>query len=396
MRIHRYILKEIMPIFSIGIMVSSSILVIFQILRLSEMIFAYGASLKTVFITFVLLIPPFFNITIPISVLLAVILAFARLSSDEEYTAMNASGMSLRNLYPAVFVFGLSCFLFTLASTCYLEPWSKKYINGYLTEAGKSKVALVLKSKLKEGTFIADFFGQILYVNKLSEQNSKLEEVFLATQSTKEVSYTLAKRGRIIQDKEKNIAILSLEDGVFHAPQKGENSEIMHFKRADINLVRLFENSIKIKKRRIDYEYQSMYIDELIYNIEQRANRGEINKHYYRVIFLLHQKLSLPFACLLFAFLGMPLGITNPRSGKSRGYVVGLTIILFYYIIMMVSKSLTEQGKLDPIWAAWAPNIVFLAFSSWFFYYRSEKMSLENPFLKYIEWVKKIFERLIK
>lgn len=393
-RIQLYILREVIPVFLIGMLVSSFILVIFQVLKLSEMIFEYGASFKTLFMTFIFLVPPFFNFTIPISILLSVIIGFARLSSDEEYTAMAASGISLFNLIPSMFYFSLFWFVLTVLSSSFLDPWSKKYINQYLMNEVKSKVGVVLKSKLKQGVFIRDFFGQILYVDKIEDNNSDLSEIFLATDKKKSQGFTFAKKGKILSDDQTNIVILRLLDGVHHISLKKDAYEMMKFEYGDLNLVQLFENSIELEERRVDYDYQSMYPDEMLYYIDQQQHL-EKDRHYYRAIFILNQKVSLPFTCILFALLGIPLGIQNPRSGKSKGYVIGLGIILIYYIIMMIGKSYAERGRFDPFFAAWAPNVVFLIFTLWYFVKKANAMALEPPFSKLMDMIALQVEKLM-
>ncbi len=382
-RINLYILKEILPLFFIGILLFSTILVIFQILKLSQMIFEYGISLETIFISFFLLVPPFLNFTIPISLFLATIIAFARLSSDEEYTAMNAVGISLFDLYPVVLCLSLVCFGMTAYASSYLDPWSKKYFNNHLAMEGKSKAAILLKTKLKAGSFIQDFFGQTLYVTDLSDQNSKLKEILLASKAKSSNSYIFSKEGEVIADEENKIAVLRLINGEFHGKSPQEYYEMMTFKQGDIDLVELFENTISFSAREITNHYQAMYPNEMIRYIESK--KKVLDHHYYRAIFLLNQKLSLPFACIIFGLFGMPLGLQGPRSGKSRGYVVGIITILVYYLFIMIAKNLAERGLIDPILASWGPNIFFMGAAVFYFHRRNQRMIIESPMFYAIE-----------
>ena len=94
-----YILKEIIPIFFIGLMTFTIILLMDKILKLIELIVTRGGSLSDVLMLFLFISPSFLIITIPVAVLLGTLLTFGRLSSDSEITAFKASGMSLYQLF---------------------------------------------------------------------------------------------------------------------------------------------------------------------------------------------------------------------------------------------------------------------------------------------------------
>jgi lipopolysaccharide export system permease protein len=75
----------------------------------------------------------------------------------------------------------------------------------------------------------------------------------------------------------------------------------------------------------------------------------------------LHSRFALPFATLVFAVLAVPLGIRNRRSGKSAGFSLSIGILLMYYILFSLLRTLAERGALPPVLALWLPNLVFLA-----------------------------------
>ena len=94
-----YILKEILPIFFIGLMTFTIILLMDKILKLIELVVNRGGSLSNILMLFLFISPSFLIITIPVSVLLGTLLTFGRLSSDSEITAFKASGVSLYQLF---------------------------------------------------------------------------------------------------------------------------------------------------------------------------------------------------------------------------------------------------------------------------------------------------------
>ena len=73
----------------------------------------------------------------------------------------------------------------------------------------------------------------------------------------------------------------------------------------------------------------------------------------------LHRKFSVPFACLVFGLVGVPLGIQPARAVKSRGFSVSLALIFLYYLLLTAGEAMAEKGVLAPVIALWLPNAIF-------------------------------------
>jgi len=72
----------------------------------------------------------------------------------------------------------------------------------------------------------------------------------------------------------------------------------------------------------------------------------------------IHKKYAIPAACLVFAVVGVPLGIRTHRGGRWAAFVVLLPIVLFYYIFLTVGEQLADRGRLPPWVAMWTPDLV--------------------------------------
>jgi lipopolysaccharide export LptBFGC system permease protein LptF len=101
-------------------------------------------------------------------------------------------------------------------------------------------------------------------------------------------------------------------------------------------------------------EASEMTIGELKQAMAERKERSEVD-WVERVE--LHRKLSIPFACLVFAALGVPLGIQPSRAVHSRGFSVSLILIFSYYLLMTLGQNLGERGALPASVAVWLPNV---------------------------------------
>ena len=72
-----------------------------------------------------------------------------------------------------------------------------------------------------------------------------------------------------------------------------------------------------------------------------------------------HVKFSLPFSGLIFAIMGVPLGIRFSRGGKAPGIIISIVLVFLYYVLYSLFRSLGRGGLILPIASAWVPNILF-------------------------------------
>jgi lipopolysaccharide export LptBFGC system permease protein LptF len=72
-----------------------------------------------------------------------------------------------------------------------------------------------------------------------------------------------------------------------------------------------------------------------------------------------HRKFAIPFACIVFGLVGLPLGIEPARNVRSRGFAVSLAVIFIYYILLSAGQGFAEQGTIPAWFGLWLPNMVF-------------------------------------
>ena len=123
--IFRYLFREIAATFLFSLGVVTLVLFMGKILQLAELVFNNGVSLRNIFRLFLYLLPSFSLVTIPMSFLLAVLLTFSRLSTDNEITALKSSGISLYGLLPPVLAAACIAYALTAFVTAYALPWGQ-------------------------------------------------------------------------------------------------------------------------------------------------------------------------------------------------------------------------------------------------------------------------------
>ena len=137
-----YIIREIAALFLLGIMVFTLILLMGRLIKLTDLVISRGVPLADVSRMILYLMPSFLVFTIPMAFLLAVLLAFGRLSADNEITVMKAGGISLMQLMPPVVFCGVCAAMLTLAASTVGVPWGNSAFKGLSFSVLKQNVAV--------------------------------------------------------------------------------------------------------------------------------------------------------------------------------------------------------------------------------------------------------------
>jgi lipopolysaccharide export system permease protein len=362
-----YILKEISSIFFIGVMVFTIILLMEKIIRLIELIILKGVNLYQILMLLFFISPSFLILTIPIAVLLGILLGFGRLSSDSEITAFKASGISLYQLFFPVSIFSIGACLLTLFLVFYGLPWGNRgfIANLYLIAYSKSEI------EIKERVFNDLFDGFVVYVEKIPIQGKKMEGIMIYDERDKEKTNTIfAQEGFLINSGESQDATLRLNDGEIHRFELKTNVyQKVQFNTYDIKL----EVGKALLTMGRKFQEREMSVEGIKERIEKMKKIGE-NTTSLEVE--LHKRYAIPFTCIVFGLIGVPLGIQPRRSGRSYGFVYSIFIVLIYYISHTAFEMFAVRRIIPPFFAGWAPNFIFGGFGV----YLLVKAANESPF----------------
>jgi len=345
-----YILKEILPIFFVGLLVFTIILLMDKILKLIELIVNRGGSLSNILMLFVFISPSFLIITIPISVLLGTLLTFGRLSSDSEITAFKASGISLYQLFFPVSVFALAAFLMTSFLVFYGLPWGNRGFKATLFLIAQSRADI----EIKERVFNDMFSGMVIYVDRVPIQGNRMEGILIYDDREKGKSNTIiAREGFLINNPESQEIILRLNNGDIHRYEpRVQTFQKIKFDTYDLKL-ELSKALLALGKKLKEFE---MSIDEIKEKIETLKKQGkDITSQQVE----LYKRYTIPFTCIVFALIGAPLGIQPRRSGRSYGFILSILILLVYYISIIAFESLAVNKTIPPYLAGIAPTFLF-------------------------------------
>jgi len=349
--VNRYILREISFPFFMTLFVFTFILLMGEILQLMDLMVNKGVSFIDISRAILFLMPSFLVFTIPIAFLISLLIGLGRLSGDNEITIFKASGISLYQLLSPIAFASLVTFIMTAFISFFLVPYSNCATRDLLFNIAKQKASIGIKEKV----FNDDFKGLVLYAEKIPVHGNFMKGVFITTnQVGKERSTIIARKGYLVSDPESMSVILMLENGSTHTVNKDlKNYKKMDFSTYSINLD--LKTAISEEKETTK-ENKEMTVRELAGKIKRQNLKDTVKRE---MSIELNKRFSIPFSCIVFGILGVPLGIRKSISGKSRGFTVGLLVVLIYYMLQLGGEALGETGKLPPMIGVWTPNLIF-------------------------------------
>lgn len=349
--IHRYIFTEVLKIFFLSTMFLTMVMFLDKAMFMTDLILNRGLSLFEVFRMVLYISPIFLSVTIPISVLIAVIVAFNQFSAENEFVVMKSSGWSFMYLLRPVLLFSFLAYITTNIIIFYALPVGNQALKKMIFNIIKTRANI----DIKPNVFNRDFDNMVLMVKEKSSSNG-FKGVFIADSSYKgSTKVILSDEGYILTDPTNFRIQLQLRNGSIHdLAKQGEDYQIIKFDRYDLTLDIPGTNQLKKKQF---LKTREMSIAELKQRINETKNI-KWKEAMAAAQIELSKRFSIPLTCILFAIIGVPLGITSRRSGKSGGFISAVLVVLSYYVILVLLQNLGRIGKINPYFSVWIPNII--------------------------------------
>jgi lipopolysaccharide export system permease protein len=355
--IDRYVAREVLAPFAVDVGLLTFALVTGKLLKLMDMVVNHGVSLGEVMTIIGYIMPAFLELTFPMAVLLGVLMGFGRMSSDQEMTAARACGVSLYRLAVPVMMVALCVYAISSYFAFSLRPWANSNLQNKLYELSQTRTSAGLKEKI----FNSNFPGLVVYVDEMSDTDSSLKGVMISDARDPHNQNTIiAKQGMMLPDPKNKSITLRLFDGSIFGVEPADNSTHMtSFKTYDLSVNS--ESSLGLT----DTDPGEMTYPALRADIKAARAKGKPD---YAAETEMAGKFTVPFATMLFALLGISLGLKPARGGHSERFGVSVALFFLYYSLMRVGETLAQRGKLNSWVAMSIPDLVFMALAFWFFY----------------------------
>jgi len=389
----RYIIREIIPPFFIGLLVYTFVLLMNQILRLSEVFIALGVSFRSVLAMLVYLVPSVLAFTLPMAVLMAILAGLSRMSSDSEITAFKTLGISYKRLLRPILLFSFCGWLLTSFFTLYLAPQANYKWVLMLSRSVLTSIQLNIRPR----EFNESLSDTVIFIQDISQDKS-WENVFVYLTSQPDAPKAIyAKRGGLNFYSEEKRVVLELFEGALHSYSLSnpEKYSVTSFERLEeeINVENIL-SSVSEEKRVREKDINELFKDIKVIKEElgqfseserESSAYQQSQRRYISHRIEVHKKFAIPFACFAFALLGLPLGASTRKGGRTSGFTVSIALILFYYILITAGEQMAMDSKISPLFGMWGPNILFVLIGLYFFIESQKESSPFSVFSRFFK-----------
>ena len=351
----KYILKQVIEMFLMGVFVFTTIIFASDtFITLIKQIAKFGIPFKVAFIMILLNLPAVIVMTIPMGVLLSTVMTLNRLSLSSEITVMRACGIGLNRIAKPIFLFAV---VMSLSSFFINET-----VVPVMTQQSTKLALWALEQK-----HIPD--GKENFVFKETSDGGLLKRLFYVGQCKKKTLYNVTV---LDNSKDGTIQVLQAREGKT-SPKGWEFKKGAAYTIANDGQVlntTLFDTSVV--KFGLDLSKEANK------NLAKEKNFGQLlkflsnsdisKKDRQNYTIELFDKIALPLTTIVFVLVGVPLAITPPRVRYNRGFLFSILIIFAYYVVRALSISFGEAGSLTPFLAAWLPNIILTIWGTLLYY----------------------------
>jgi LPS export ABC transporter permease LptG/LPS export ABC transporter permease LptF len=344
----RYILGEILSHALIGGVIFTFILFMKELPKILEMMVHNSSTFTSLVEVVLFMMPNFFKVTIPMAVLVGVLLGFSRLAADSEIIAMRASGLGIGYFVRVASIVAVGGTLLGLLNSMYVEP---KALQALM--ALEKTLASQASYEIQPRVFDEDFRNYVLYVQDVRSGTgaANWREVFLADVTDPAApKITTAASATVVSDSNQGL-LMRLRNGTEHETVAGQPQQynVSTFDSTDLPFAASPQSEGHLG--RLDTPIYAMPMSELGEHFRAPDSR--------RYLIEMYTRFSYPAACLVLMLVGVPLGVTSRRGGKSSAWVFTILLVSLYYLVSTFGVALGQQNRIPAFFAVWSANLIF-------------------------------------
>ena len=410
--VDRLTIREVLAPAFLGFVTYTFLVVMRGLFNLIEQVLVRGVTAADAARVLLMTVPHIVVLTIPMSFLFGVLLAVGRMNADNELVALQAGGIPPRRLLRPILLMGLV--LTGLNAFLYLEVIPKS-----TRELRDLKIRLFANARnlgrIEPKVFYEELPNVLVYLRDADADTGVWKDIIVFDSSEPgEERLTLARRGRMLTSEESRQNVdpratsgampevqqwIRLEDVVTYLfPRK--DPETFRINRMQTQLFRpIIRGSGAVRYRRGVAERDTSELVSFLSGGELSTPEGvspltpdELKTQRRHAAIELNMRIAIPFACVVFALLALPLGVGARSGGKGRGFVVSVGVVLVYYVISNYGQMLASEGRLPPWLGIWAPNLLLMTISlvlmSRMSQWMGERESRENPLARLVAGIK--------
>lgn len=361
--IDRYVGRGVVITTLYGLFVLSLVLVLGNIFKeLLDLMINRNVPVKYLFLFMLYVLPFSFTFTVPWGFLTAVLLVFGRMSADNEMIALRSCGTSLLRVCMPVLGVAILLSAFTF--------WINTNIAPRALDAMRTSIVTIARSN-PEALFVADevisqFEGRKIFIR--GKDGNKLSGVTLIeeTQGARPGRIITADAGEIDVDEASGELLLTLRGARFEQRDEKAEDDYMKIRHG----VSIGEATLAIQLEDLVSKYwlsrplRAYTLTEL-WDYLPTARKDPDKNLASRVMVELSKRISLSFACIAFAMVAMPLGVTAQRKETSVGFAISLALAFSYFFFVVLAETFRDNAAAYPWLVLWTPNILFIGLGLW-------------------------------
>ncbi|WP_417450818.1 LPS export ABC transporter permease LptF [Kordiimonas sp.] len=355
-RIDRYILRQILgPLFT-TLGVAALLLILERMLKLFDFVVNQGGPVEVVFQMLANQIPHYLGLALPVGLLLGTLLAFRKISLSSEYDAIVSSGVGLPRLMRPVLFLSLVMMLVNTVLVGWVQPYGRYAYRNLVFDLRSG----ALGASIRVGEFVDIGDNITLMIEESRQQGAELIGIFLERRDQDNTISVTAERGGFYATGDDQTILLRLYNGVLVDLNESQNKpRVLSFDQQDLTVTLPAKETFRDRGG----EQLELTLPELNrerYNPELSvAELNAFNANF-------HWRLMHSVTFLVLPFLAIPMGLTNKRTGRGTGIVVGLSLLILYNEFMEAMETAVSAGA-SPYATTWLLFGIFTVISLFFF-----------------------------
>jgi LPS export ABC transporter permease LptG/LPS export ABC transporter permease LptF len=363
----RYILWEVISHGVIGAALFTFVIFMRDVSRILELVVRNSAPIPSVAEIFFLTIPTALTFTLPMGVLVGILIGLSRMAADSEVTALRASGVGAWRFVWIISIFASGALAVALVNNVIVAPRSAAALANLQNSLKTSQISFEIQPRV----FYEDLKGYVLYVQDVEPVSGAAvwKNVFLADISNPAApKVTLAQRAVVVT--ENDVLRMRLESGSQQEtdPTNPNQYTVSTFDQTDIPIA--LPPAVPPPPRDL-LPAAELTTSEVL---ERARHSDPARSRWYWIEF--HRRFALATSCLVLMLVGIPLGLSSKKGGKSTGFVLTILLVFLYYFSLSAGIAFARQGKLPPALGVWSADILF-AFAGLFLLHRVQQSSID-------------------
>lgn len=361
--LYSYLVCEILGPFFAGLIIINAILFLGKLSSLLDVIFGFGIGFGDFARISLYLLPNLLQFSIPMASTVAVIIAFTRLSGDNEVLALKSAGCGPWNMLVPVILVALFTAGLTGLNTSVLIPRGNLALKKTFYQLAREKIDQGLRSQ----EFSDSLDKVVIYIDQVDPVSKEWQGVYISDRRDPANPLTiLAAKGSLTADADEMVITLALREGSIHR-DRDEISQTIAFGDYRLQLpmnsgaagLDPSFNPKNVGKKDLAPAQLLVRAEEL----KREAGRDPRLRNFYlnqstSLVSEYHSRLALPVGCLILTILALPLSLQSRPGRGNPGLPMGLFFFVLYYLLFSLAQSLTETSGLPIGLLMWAPNLV--------------------------------------